>query len=218
MAYTYRIVRSKRKTISIEITPECQVIVRAPKWVSKAEIQEFVISKDSWIEEQLQAMAKSRASLTRYRDDMGVLTEQELKGLTEEAKRDFKERVDYWWPKVFAEEKKEPEQLSFFEVLGIFTLETKGKEDGPRLNRITIRHQKTRWGSCSREGNLNFNCLLMLAPEEVRDYIVVHELCHLLHMDHSPEFWSEVERVIPKYKQANNWLKKNGSLLMARLP
>lgn len=218
MAYTYRIIRGKRKTISIEITPECQVIVRAPKWVSKAEIQEFVISKDSWIEEQLQTMAKSRASLTRYRDDMGVLTEQELKGLTEEAKRDFKERVDYWWPKVFAEEKKEPEQLSFFGVLGIFTPETKGKEDGPRLNRITIRHQKTRWGSCSREGNLNFNCLLMLAPEEVRDYIVVHELCHLLHMDHSPEFWSEVERVIPKYKQANNWLKKNGSLLMARLP
>ena len=89
---------------------------------------------------------------------------------------------------------------------------------GVSYGRITIRNQKTRWGSCSGKGNLNFNCLLMLCPLDVRDYVIAHELCHRKHMDHSPAFWTEVERVLPDYKQRRDWLKKEGQKLIERLP
>ncbi len=88
---------------------------------------------------------------------------------------------------------------------------------GVTFGRITIRCQKTRWGSCSSKGNLNFNCLLMLAPEEVQDYVIVHELCHRIHMDHSPAFWAQVEHVLPDYRSSRAWLKEHGGELMARV-
>lgn len=83
--------------------------------------------------------------------------------------------------------------------------------------RITIRNQRTRWGSCSSKGNLNFNCLLMLAPPEVLNYVVVHELCHRREMNHSSRFWTEVEKILPDYKEQKRWLKENGSSLMERM-
>lgn len=88
---------------------------------------------------------------------------------------------------------------------------------GVTVGRITIRNQKTRWGSCSSRGNLNFNCLLMLCPEEIRDYVVVHELCHRKELNHSPRFWNEVARVMPDYAPHRKWLKENGGSLIARL-
>ena len=85
---------------------------------------------------------------------------------------------------------------------------------GVTYGRITIRNQRTRWGSCSAKGNLNFNCLLMKAPPEVLDYVVVHELCHRLEMNHSPRFWAQVERVLPDYKVSRKWLREHGNELM----
>lgn len=85
---------------------------------------------------------------------------------------------------------------------------------GVDYGRITIRMQKSRWGSCSSKGNLNFNCLLMAMPEEIRDYVVVHELCHRKQMNHSDKFWAEVEAVLPDYKEKRKWLRDNGEKIM----
>jgi len=74
--------------------------------------------------------------------------------------------------------------------------------------RVTLRHQKTRWGSCSSKGNLNFNCKLFCLPQELIDYVVVHELCHLKEMNHSKEFWNLVEQTIPNYKELRKRLKR----------
>ncbi|MGN0157490.1 MAG: M48 family metallopeptidase [Lachnospiraceae bacterium] len=84
---------------------------------------------------------------------------------------------------------------------------------GGTYSRITIRDQKTRWGSCSSNGTLSFNFRLMLAPPRVLDYVVVHELCHLTYMNHSKEFWQAVERVMPDYRIYRDWLKQHGNTL-----
>lgn len=84
---------------------------------------------------------------------------------------------------------------------------------GGNYTSITIRDQKTRWGSCSSRGTLSFNYRLIFAPPKVLDYVVVHELCHLTHMDHSKNFWNMVERVMPEYKEYKQWLGEHGSEL-----
>jgi predicted metal-dependent hydrolase len=99
-----------------------------------------------------------------------------------------------------------PERVAFFAALV-----------GVSYGGITIRNQKTRWGSCSGKGNLNFNCLLMLTPDDVIDYVVVHELCHLKEMNHSQRFWAEVGRVLPDYKKSRLWLKRNGGAIISRM-
>ncbi len=99
-----------------------------------------------------------------------------------------------------------PERVKFYaEKLGV------------KYGKITIRNQRTKWGSCSSKGNLNFNCLLMAAPTEVLDSVIVHELCHRLHMNHSKEFYDCIYRVFPDYDKWNKWLRDNGGLLIKRM-
>ena len=141
----------------------------------------------------IDAFVKSKRSwiekqLSIKKEMLPAYTPEELKVLTQQAKLDIPKRVACYAPKV-----------------------------GVTYGRITLRHQKTRWGSCSGKGNLNFNCLLMLAPESVRDYVVVHELCHLLEMNHSSRFWAQVERILPNYKESRRWLRTQGSTLIQRL-
>jgi hypothetical protein len=88
---------------------------------------------------------------------------------------------------------------------------------GVTYGRITIRNQKTRWGSCSAKGNLNFNCLLTQVPESVLDYVIVHELCHRIEMNHSKKFWNLVEKTMPDYKVHKQWLKEHGAELIGRM-
>ena len=117
-----------------------------------------------------------------------MLTMEEIRKLADEAVRVIPQRVAYYAPRV-----------------------------GVTYGKITIRNQKTRWGSCSAKGNLNFNCLLMLAPPEVLDAIVVHELCHRKEMNHSAKFYEEVLRVYPNYRVCEQWLKEHGEVLMRRM-
>lgn len=92
--------------------------------------------------------------------------------------------------------------------------ESFGEEAGAHF---TIRRQKSRWGSCSNKGNLNFNCLLMLTPPEAIDSVVVHDLCHRKEINHSDKFYAEVLRVFPMYWEQDKWLKENGDILMTML-
>lgn len=177
----YTIIRSNRKTISIQIIPEGEVVVRCPNRTPKKDIQAVVDSKRDWIEAHLQKIA-ARPALPK-------LTQAQLHTLALQAKDALPKLVRQYAPKV-----------------------------GVTYGRITIRAQHTRWGSCSSQGNLNFNCLLMLAPASVQAYVVVHELCHRREMNHSDRFWKEVERIMPDYRIPKKWLKDNGSALMARLP
>lgn len=184
MSDEIRIIRSRRKTMSIEVRPE-GVVVRVPRWVLRAEIDRFIAKNEDWIRAQRK---KAEAAEQRLAGAI-PLTEGGLALLTERAKEIIPERVAHYSP-----------------LLGV------------DYGRITIRHQRTRWGSCSAKGNLNFNCLLLLAPPEVLDSVVVHELCHRKHMDHSKAFYAEVRRVFPAYDRWNRWLKDNGRALLARVP
>lgn len=119
--------------------------------------------------------------------ETSYLTDEEIRELADKARKYIPERVAYFAGRM-----------------------------GVSYGRITIRNQKTRWGSCSSKGNLNFNCLLMLTPAEIIDYVVVHELCHRKEMNHSKAFWSEVEKVLPDYREFVRWLKEEGSQIMWR--
>ena len=115
-----------------------------------------------------------------------------------------------------------PEQMRGFYAKASEVIRQKVEHYAPIVgvdyNRITIRSQRTRWGSCSSKGNLNFNCLLVLFPEDVMDSVVVHELCHRKHMNHSKEFYAELGRVFPDYRRCNQWLKEHGGAYIRRLP
>ena len=175
----YTVVRSDRKTLSLQLKTDGSLVVRCPKRYPQKEIQKFVESKQQWI---LQNLRQLEALGT-----LPHLTEEELEILSDQAHSMIPQKVRYWAPKV-----------------------------GVTYGRITIRCQKTRWGSCSAAGNLNFNLLLMLTPPEVIDYVVVHELCHRKEMNHSQKFWAEVEKVLPDYRNQRLWLKQQGGSIIAR--
>ena len=180
-----RLLRSRRKTLALQIEKDGTVLVRAPYLFPEHEIMGFVEKHRDWIAEhrsRVLAQAEERKNTVH-------LTEQELQDLAGAAGKDLPRRAAH-----------------FASVIGV------------SYGRITIRNQKTKWGSCSSRGNLNFNCLLMLAPEYVRDYVVVHELCHRKQMNHSPAFWEEVEKVLPDYRNAKKWLRQHGSELIAMNP
>lgn len=179
------IIRSSRKTLGLEVTSQGRVRIRAPYGVSEDVILRFFESKSAWIQKSLTKVRARQEQLKEEEAQYGKLTEAELKVLKMQAEEVFPARVAFYAGKM-----------------------------GISYGRITIRRQKSRWGSCSQSGNLNFNCLLMLAPPGVVDYVVVHELCHRIEMNHSPRFWKLVGEVYPDYDRWKRWLKENGGRLM----
>lgn len=183
MNETITIVRSSRKTLSLQITPEGQLIVRAPNRLPRREIDRFLQEKQDWIEKTMEKVRTARQA-----GEAQPLSLEDIRALADRALQEIPPRVAFYAAQM---------QVTY--------------------GRITIRNQTGRWGSCSSLGNLNFNCLLMLAPESVRDYVIVHELCHRRHMNHSAAFWQEVGRVLPDYKQQEAWLKTQGGVLLMRM-
>lgn len=109
-------------------------------------------------------------------------SEEEIKVLREQARRVLTEKTDYYKT-----------------LLGV------------DYQRIRIGNQKTRWGSCSTRGTISYNWHLVLMPERIMDYVVVHELCHLLEMNHSERFWRKVGEILPDYESSRRWLRDNGN-------
>lgn len=165
----YRVIRSSRRTISVQIAPSGEVLVRCPRRMSNADIRRFVESKSGWIEKHVE----KRTAAAR----LPVFTDEQLQVLARQARQTIPECVAHFAPLV-----------------------------GVTYGRITIRSQHTLWGSCSSKGNLNFNYRLAYLPQELLDYVVVHELAHRRHMDHSKTFWQEVETYYPNYKECRRTL------------
>lgn len=175
--------RSARKSLSLEILPDGNLLARAPQRMPEREIRAFIREKEEWIR-----IHRRQRMESGERAAAAPLSGDQIRELADRALKILPERCRY-----------------YARIMGV------------SYGGITIRNQKTRWGSCSSKGNLNFNCLLMLAPPEIQDYVVVHELAHRKEMNHSPRFWKEVEKVLPDYRQRVSWLKKNGPGLIARM-
>ena len=168
---TYEWVRSRRKTMALQIKEDGRVIVRTPYSVSRAKVEQFLEERMKWI-------LKNRQEILDACKKKAVITEEMRKAGVKKALQVFPERVEYY-----------------------------ARQMGVSYGRITIREQKTRWGSCSGKGNLNFNWKLVLVPEELLDYVVVHELAHRREMNHSPRFWKIVEEQLPDYQERRRRLR-----------
>ena len=163
-----KIIRQNRKTLSLKVDRNGEIIVKAPRYVFQKTIDSFIEKNTSWIEKQRKSKQNSLL-------DPNQVTEYK------------REARDIIVPRV----------AEFAQKYG-FT-----------YNSVKITSAMTRWGSCTSKRNLNFTYRLALAPDEVRDYVIVHELCHLRQMNHSKKFWKEVASIMPDYKIQEKWLKDN---------
>lgn len=167
----YRLIRSKRKTVALEIRPDGALWVRAPRWVPRALIEREIAAREEWIARRIAALPPLRPAPS----------EDELAALREAAKAYIPSRVAH-----------------FAAVMGVTPTAVK------------INAAKKRFGSCSSKGSLNFSCRVMAYPPEAIDYVVVHELAHLIHMNHSAAFYAVIASVLPDHKQRAALLKYRG--------
>lgn len=167
----YTLIRSRRRTLAVEISRDCRVIVRSPLRTPRTVIDAFVSQRWDWIETHLQRRRE-------YVQTHPPLAAEEVEALRRRAKEDLPPRVAHW--------------------AAIMGLTPTG---------IKITAARTRYGSCSGKNSLCFSLYLMQYPEEAIDAVVVHELAHIRHKNHSPAFYAEVERWLPDYRQRAQLLK-----------
>lgn len=171
MNIAYTLIRSKRKTIALQILPSLEVVVRAPARMSKREIDAFVVLHRGWIETHLEQQ-RQRA------DARPEPTQAEIEGLRKDAKAYIPGRV-----------------ALFADQMGLTPTAVK------------ITSAKRRFGSCSGKNSLCFSCLLMRYPPEAIDYVVVHELAHIVHKNHGPAFYALIEQTMPDFRARRALLK-----------
>ena len=211
-----QIIRSNRKTLSLSINENADLVVRAPHRASYDEIQKFISEKSAWIDNK-QRLIKARlednlnqfssaqclylGSLYPLKIDNSNVEPISFNGQMFTITNVNKERISLslksWYKKRFIEVALP--RLSYF-----------SDKHNLKVNQVRVKEQKTLWGSCSSKNNINLNYLLIMAPMKVIDYVIVHELVHTIHKNHSAKFWQKVETIMPNYKDARYWLKENG--------
>lgn len=228
--FEYRVEKKKRKTIGIRITQEGEVVVTSPLNVDDEFVRNVVLKKSSWILSKLKDIRTIELKMPQRELVTGeslllLGREYEMEVIEDVWERAARVRFDngfkiYVNPKLSSNIRYEAVKLAverwMREKAGeVFKARTEhySKLLGLFPKKIVIKDQRSVWGSCSSKGNINYNYRLVMAPLEIIDYIVVHELCHLKHPNHSKEYWDFVEKIIPDYSLRRDYLKENGRLL-----
>ena len=204
--YQYELVESRGKRLSAMIDEYGRMVVRFPKRVPLSTVNRFVEEHREWLVTQyLRAQEECKAFLHQFAEGeafyfLGNSYPLKIRrGGT--GKRIRVERL----PDCFLIQGTDLTKEMIKKALENWYIHNA---------RIRIKNQKSRWGSCSAKGNLNFNWKIIMAPEEVLDYLVVHELCHLKYMNHSKEFWSLVASILPNYREQEQWIEENQRRLL----
>ena len=209
-----KIIRSKRKTLSLTINEDAELVVRAPKRLSLEKIQDFINEKENWIqskkrlvEDQLKDVTKNQNNLLYLGSLFPINTKESAsKELVFNGQEFITNSVD---PKALSLSIKKWCRNKFREI-ALPRVEYFSDKHNLKVNQVRIKNQKTMWGSCSSKNNINLNYLLIMAPMSVIDYVIVHELVHTIHRNHSVNFWNSVESIMPDFKEHRQWLKVNG--------
>lgn len=201
------------------------VEVRAPFKIEQKEIDSFILQKNSWINKKL-SLQKSIKKPTRKKfknEENFQFLGKNLKlkiTISENKKSYIDDKFIYLVLKNnkenFKEKIKEKLEIFFRETAkDIFKNKTLDEAEKIRVTpkKIIVRSYKRRWGSCSYKKDISYNWKLIMAPEKIIHYVVIHELCHLIHFNHSRDFWKSVGKILPDYKSSKEWLKLNQHLL-----
>ncbi len=208
-----KIIRSNRHTISIIITRQAELIVRAPLFCKDKQINDFLIKKQHWIQTKLNEI-KHNTRTINFRDGERL----ELVSNSYQIIMTDKNRVALLNNYIYIPSRNSQEKL--IEFLKNFAhnyindrVLKLSKLYNFKYNSIRITSAKTRWGSCSTNNNLNFTYKLVLCPKNVVDYIIIHELSHTIIKNHSKKFYMLIKKIMPEYKQCEKWLKLNRQLV-----
>ena len=209
-----RIIRSKRKTLSLTINENAELVIRAPLRLSIKKIQDFINEKESWINRKQVIIQNQIKDVTINQNKLLYLGSLFPININQSATKDL-----MFTGEEFIANSIEPNPLSLsikkwykkkFREIAIPRVTYFAEQHNLMVNQIRIKNQKTMWGSCSSKNNINLNYLLLMAPMKVIDYVIIHELVHTIHRNHSLDFWSSVESIMPDYKEHKLWLKVNG--------
>ena len=215
-----RIVRSRRKTVALLVTPDGRLEVRAPQRLTRAQINDIVAEKSVWIRKNMERARRvadaSPARELRDGSKLWYLGQSYALHFIEKGATRVHFSSEFTLPVKTLP--KAPELLAAWykdQARQILTERTDyfAHQFGLKYRSIRITSARSRWGSCSQLNALSFTWRLVMAPIEIIDYIVVHELAHVVEKNHSRAFWSQVERMLPDYRIRRKWLKTNGRML-----
>lgn len=212
----YKLIRSNRKTISIVINKDAQVVVKAPNRVSQKYIDDFVSSKQDWVQKNIKKMeviAEQRQPKKYDGGEVFMLFGKEYMMCISSADKKINIIDDrIYFPLAYMDDPKK-HMVKWYKGIAKKYLVKRTEQIASQLNlhpnKIKITSADKRWGSCSSKKNINFSYKLIMANEMAIDYVIIHELCHLLYMNHSRLYWNSVEKIMPDYKHYKKYLKAN---------